>query len=672
MSSASRFILPSFQVGTSAGVPLTGAQLFFYTSGTSTKRNTYSESTLTTANTNPVVLDSAGYTGDIFLTPGVDYKVVLAPSTDTDPPTAPIYTWDPVGSGVTVDSHYATRTLAIAASIGAGINYIVTAGYTSTGDGGGGLYKRVGSEPSHAGKFQSADGAWWELADQIVYCAQLGAKLDGSTDDTTAINNALAIGRETCLGYGTSVISGPILITTDGQRFFGFGGLSIIKASAGNHNGIAIPVGTKYVTVESLTLKGISTTEPTHGTCAVIGGALSDGTGPTPTTDNLGGHKIRDLRITGVTPGTNGWNNGIRMFEVSDCLIEDNRIDSLYGTSSGYGYGITGAGDRQIIRRNYVKSTITSQSRAGIYLSYTIDSSIEGNYVEGFRSGGILTSTQTSGDTGKNHFINNHVVGCAQGAFTDDASLYADYETPATSSGPDVVMVGNIVESSGRHGILVRGATNPIISNNIINGWSTATTGQYGMKIIASDDASVTSNKFYFAQTDTTSICLDLQQCARPFVAINTFRVTSARSAIRLNTTATATSNAMLLLNETSGTFDTSALENSTQSSSFAVTPGLVRSPGTYTAADTTPSVADGVNYLSITNTGATAITAFDDGIEGQILTLVFNDNYTTITYGTYLKLVGGSASFTGSANDTLVLINVGANIWLEITRSVN
>lgn len=668
MSSASRFVLPSFQVGTSAGVPLSGAKLFFYVSGTSTKQDTFSNSALSAANTNPVVLDSAGYTGNIFLANGADYKVVLAPSTDTDPPTAPIYTWDPVGSGVTVDSDYETRTAAAEASISASINYVRTAGYASAGDGGGGLYKRVGSEPSHAGKFQSADGTWWELSDPVVYCKQVGAKLDGVTIDTTAINNALAIGRPTCLGVGTALISGPCMVTTNEQRFFGFGGLSVIQAS-GNHNGIAIPTGTTNVVIEGFTLKGIATTEPVSGSCAIIAGSNPSGTAGDLTTDNFGGHKIRDLYITGTTPGTNGWNSGVRIFEVSHCTVERVRIESLYGTNSGYGYGIVGAGDNQSILNCYIKSTISGQSRAGIYFGYTINTKIEGCHVEGFRSGGILTSTQTSGDTGRNHFINNTVVSCAQGPFTDDASLYADYETPATSSGPNLIMMGNIVVSSGRHGMLARGATNALIVGNNLSGWSTFATGQYGMKLIGCDDATVVGNGFNFPQTDTTSICLDIQQSQRTQVAVNKFRVTSARSAIRLNSTSVATGSAQLLFNTTSGTFDVGDIENETQSGSFAMRPGGVRSPGTYTSTDTTPTVANGVRYVTLS--GTADITAFDDGIEGQILTVLALGNGIKLKQGSFLKL-SGAADYTMSDNDTCTLVNAGANIWCELSRSVN
>lgn len=92
---ANRWFNPDEQFYDGAGNPLSGAQLFFYATGTSTKQNTYSDSGLTIANTNPVVLDSSGRAGSIFLQ-NLKYKVVLAPSTDTDPPTSPIWTMDPV------------------------------------------------------------------------------------------------------------------------------------------------------------------------------------------------------------------------------------------------------------------------------------------------------------------------------------------------------------------------------------------------------------------------------------------------------------------------------------------------------------------------------------------------------------------------------------------------
>lgn len=86
---------PQFEL--SSGVPAVGNKLFFYVGGSvNTKQNTYTSSTGLVANTNPVVLDALGMptTTEIWFTAGQTYKVVYAPSTDTDPPTSPIWTID--------------------------------------------------------------------------------------------------------------------------------------------------------------------------------------------------------------------------------------------------------------------------------------------------------------------------------------------------------------------------------------------------------------------------------------------------------------------------------------------------------------------------------------------------------------------------------------------------
>lgn len=72
------------------GAPYAGAKMFFYAAGTSTKQDTYSDANGVSANTNPVILDASGR-ATIFFQP-LTYDVVLAPSTDSDPPVSPIWT----------------------------------------------------------------------------------------------------------------------------------------------------------------------------------------------------------------------------------------------------------------------------------------------------------------------------------------------------------------------------------------------------------------------------------------------------------------------------------------------------------------------------------------------------------------------------------------------------
>lgn len=77
-------------------------------------------------------------------------------------------------------SDYGSITAVETAEIKEDVQYLRTAGYYTPGDGGGALYKRVATEPSHAGKVQSADGAWWEIADKLISSAQFGVAHSGA------------------------------------------------------------------------------------------------------------------------------------------------------------------------------------------------------------------------------------------------------------------------------------------------------------------------------------------------------------------------------------------------------------------------------------------------------------------------------------------------------------
>src|SRR6266851_303705 len=115
-----RFTIPIEQFGDSVNAALVGGQLFFYASGTSTPQNTFSDSGLTVANPNPIILDSAGRAGNIFLGTNA-YKVVLQDINGnqiwtadpvSNPPGAPVF----VGSTTTGSAN--SQVLAITTPTG--------------------------------------------------------------------------------------------------------------------------------------------------------------------------------------------------------------------------------------------------------------------------------------------------------------------------------------------------------------------------------------------------------------------------------------------------------------------------------------------------------------------------------------------------------------------------
>jgi hypothetical protein len=92
-------------------------------------------------------------------------------------------------------------------------------------------------------------------------------------------------------------------------------------------------------------------------------------------------------------------------------------------------------------------------------------------------------------------------------------------------------------------------------------------------------------------------------------------------------------------------------------------------SVSTFTANDTTPSVSAGnIFRIPSTWTAGNNITAFDNGLPGQRITVIGGSANCAVVDGSSLKLAG---NWTANADDTLSLLYDGTS-WFEISRSDN
>lgn len=103
-----------------SGSPAAGFQLFTYVAGTTTPQATWTDSTETVQNPNPIILDANG-AATVWGDPTLAFKFVLANPNDTNPPTSPLRTTDnfyfPLTSATVVVANYAITTAEITAGI---------------------------------------------------------------------------------------------------------------------------------------------------------------------------------------------------------------------------------------------------------------------------------------------------------------------------------------------------------------------------------------------------------------------------------------------------------------------------------------------------------------------------------------------------------------------------
>mgnify|MGYP003629172738 CR=1 FL=1 len=91
----------------------------------------------------------------------------------------------------------------------------------------------------------------------------------------------------------------------------------------------------------------------------------------------------------------------------------------------------------------------------------------------------------------------------------------------------------------------------------------------------------------------------------------------------------------------------------------------------TFTARDTTPSVLNGTLFKTA-NDRPTAITTFDDGIEGQRITILINDTRTNFTHDSRTLTLNGAASWTASSTGDSIEFVYNGSAWIETNRSDN
>jgi len=405
----------------------------------------------------------------------------------------------------------------------------------------------------------------------------------------------------------------------------------------------------------------------------IIGNTIEDGAAIGIALQTVtSGATVNSNSVTGNTiSGEDGY--GIMLYRL-------NAADTLYGNviSGNTVKDITG--DMEHATNGFIYG-------AGIYVQGAEYTSITGNSIDTVSTNANIVETLSPAGIGTANVRNVTITGnVIKDSGHHGIALFDPNETGLADG--TAIVTGNIVQDSTETGIYCKDFPRAIISNN-----KSVSNGIHGIRII--DSAGTTSDYFIIRGNEcsgntstgititdgdsviSNNIC-DTNGAHGITVAgtgkhiiIGNYVLSNTSRGIQV---VSGITDAVVSGNIVSGNNDNIVLDGPTKTAEENILLNGVTSeysgtygPSTVLADDATPSVKHGKTFVT---GGVTTITDFDDGVEGQIITIV-SAHTVTITDGTNI-LLNGSVDYNMTANDTLTLINRSDGKWSELARQVD
>lgn len=226
------------------------------------------------------------------------------------------------------------------------VDSVYVVGYYAPGDGGGAHYKRVALEPSHAGKVQSRDGAWWELSEQDIHVEMFGARRDNATVSSAAIQAAIDYGAarpgsengvEVHIGSGIYLAAGLVLKSRVYLKGSGEGATILRCPNGANTDVITLPADGALFGISHLTIDGNAQNNLTAGSGIVIATVgSSEGNSFEPYNQKVDAppHSYKHLAISHIHVG-NCREDGIRS-ETSNYAIKMSHFVCSHNLRDGF------------------------------------------------------------------------------------------------------------------------------------------------------------------------------------------------------------------------------------------------------------------------------------------------------------------------------------------------
>jgi hypothetical protein len=326
---------PVFKAWDNQGIPLAGGKLFTYLAGSTTKQASFTDSTGGTPNTNPVILNYRGE-ANIWLDPTKVYKLVLAPSTDTDPPTNPIWTVDQISGGQLTPSGSIIPTVNNTFNLGSPSFSWANAYFGANGlalldaNGNAGFYARTSAEIAAS---VTPTDYFYSEGDLRRYGGDPTGAADASTAWQAAINVGIARIPRGCsfkvLTQATK--TGQVTILGEGPTSKLLCDANVMTITSGNGSFV------DNFRMENITAPYIITRNPANW-AAVLTPAQSNGLGYQPTTNDpeyatwVAGQPLVGTQNIGPTINFTGAATDITVSRIFGRFVRINMLDTIYST----------------------------------------------------------------------------------------------------------------------------------------------------------------------------------------------------------------------------------------------------------------------------------------------------------------------------------------------------
>lgn len=504
------------------------------------------------------------------------------------------------------------------------------------------IISQPGDGIAEQAKFASIDA---QLADIAISVKSFGAKGDGVTDDTVAIQTAFNAGNKIYIPFGTYLITGKITVPQVNDVYiFGNGTLKFTNPNVDCIDLVSDAANIiKNFTVEGITFVG-------------NGNAL----------DNIPQRAIHLVYVNNIKVKNcsfNGFNSNIFCSHIKNARIEDNDFyNSLEASDNVHGYGtmFEDSTDSFIIGNNFY-----SIERHGVYFNLFYNAIVKDN-----KFIGDLTYVPKTNYEIPLKLLNGRVATITNNQFVNTVGGIWINNTP-----DNVGEVSNVVIA---HNVFKDAIVNPNLATGYI--YSTAinfknfkisnnefiNTHIHGIVFEDCGEGEITGNTFDGSQSPSTSQAIRIARTtSTPKVRISGNEIKNFNNGI------ITTSTSILVFGTNNGFKSVVETYNHyTNPNSMLILDSYnIDSPGRQVLSNVaTPDISLGKVFFSNSATLLT-ITDLKYGSLGQVITILFNNSNTTIQNNAKLLLSGG-ANFVGGAGKSISLIKTGLDTWNEIGRT--